>query len=669
MLHRLPVLVCWLLTLTLASPMAVAVAQAIAPANSVTIVTPQGNQFDISGGTAAGRNLFHSFQRLGLGPNQIANFLATPGIENILGRVVGGEPSIINGRIQVSGGPANLYLINPAGIVFGPLASLNVPASFTATTASAIGFGNDWGVNFARNLWWGTGELPGSPPDYSQWQGAPSAVAFRSGQSGAILNAGTLTVSAGQGLALLGGTVINTGMLSAPSGRITLVAVAGDKLLRLDSPDRLLSLDLPISTAGLGHPAIAPLSLPQLLTGGMLPSATGVTLENGLVKLTAGNLPISTSPGVLTVGGQISASGLAVGLGGQNSGLNSGLYPDGGTVRLWSTGSTQILGQVIAQGRDLGRGGVVETLGVPLLMDPAATVDASAASGNGGTWILPMDTTIASDGSGVSPASLVASLARGTNITLTTSGIATGSATLPIISGLGTESLTLTAGQFWQTGEVTLDRAGGALVLSLYPLNFRGIAFASPIKNPVALGGDPRRISGGAALGTGAAQEQSRTLNQALALNGATPNITNFFNGSTLNESTLNGVNTALPVLRGNDLRSNRSDLLSQMVAGGPEEQRLEIALDASFGREFVEQFGLPPVASVPLPQVQEMLRRVNREFGVKTAIIYAFFTPKAMSSVVGPSTAEADGAANAADGGNPGRCCGNRPAKTIASI
>ena len=91
-----------------------------APNDAGTIVQPQGSTINITGGTIGGRNLFHSFQKFGLDANQTANFLANPAIQNILGRVVGGDASVINGRIQVTGQlMPNLYLINPAGIVFG----------------------------------------------------------------------------------------------------------------------------------------------------------------------------------------------------------------------------------------------------------------------------------------------------------------------------------------------------------------------------------------------------------------------------------------------------------------------------------------------------------------------------------------------------------------------
>ncbi|MBD1923665.1 filamentous hemagglutinin N-terminal domain-containing protein, partial [Microcoleus sp. FACHB-831] len=93
-------------------------AQTITPAadGTGTIVTPDGQRIDINGGTLSPdkANLFHSFQKFNLDQNQIANFLSNPSIRNILGRVTGGDPSIINGLIQVSGGNSNLYLMNPA---------------------------------------------------------------------------------------------------------------------------------------------------------------------------------------------------------------------------------------------------------------------------------------------------------------------------------------------------------------------------------------------------------------------------------------------------------------------------------------------------------------------------------------------------------------------------
>jgi len=122
-------------------------AQPITPAadGTGTIVTINGNQFVITGGTLSGdgANLFHSFGQFGLDANQLANFLSNPQIQNILGRIIGGDPSLINGLVRVSGGNSNLYLMNPAGLVFGPDAQLNVPGDFFATTATGIEFGSN----------------------------------------------------------------------------------------------------------------------------------------------------------------------------------------------------------------------------------------------------------------------------------------------------------------------------------------------------------------------------------------------------------------------------------------------------------------------------------------------------------------------------------------------
>jgi filamentous hemagglutinin family protein len=77
-----------------------------------TNVNQFGNQSQITGGTRAGENLFHSFQQFGIGHAQVANFLAQPDITNIFSRVTGGQTSVINGLLQVTGGSANLFLSN-----------------------------------------------------------------------------------------------------------------------------------------------------------------------------------------------------------------------------------------------------------------------------------------------------------------------------------------------------------------------------------------------------------------------------------------------------------------------------------------------------------------------------------------------------------------------------
>jgi filamentous hemagglutinin family protein len=89
-------------------------------------------------GTRAGSNLFHSFGRFNLNSSQSATFSGSPGINNVIGRVTGGQTSTIDGTLRVSIPNANLYLLNPAGVIFGENATLDVPGSFHASTANYL---------------------------------------------------------------------------------------------------------------------------------------------------------------------------------------------------------------------------------------------------------------------------------------------------------------------------------------------------------------------------------------------------------------------------------------------------------------------------------------------------------------------------------------------------
>ncbi|NJL38882.1 MAG: filamentous hemagglutinin N-terminal domain-containing protein [Leptolyngbyaceae cyanobacterium SM1_4_3] len=262
-----------------------------------TQVHLRDGRFDIDGGQLSGdrANLFHDFEQFNLDRNQIANFLSNPEIRNILSRVTGGDASLINGLLQISGGNSNLYLMNPSGIVFGPSAQLNLPADFTATTANGIAFGSNWFNAIGSN-------------DYASLTGSPTGFAFTMGQPGLIFNAADLELSQGNQLTLAAGTVASTGQLSAPGGQVTVTAVAGGDRLRIRQTGHILQLEIenPVAT-GSPIPWTLPItSLPELLAGEARLTGTSVAIAPGDVAVRGVNAQTAT---LSAAGNLISESG------------------------------------------------------------------------------------------------------------------------------------------------------------------------------------------------------------------------------------------------------------------------------------------------------------------------------------------------------------------------
>jgi filamentous hemagglutinin family protein len=200
-----------------------------------SVVTPdviKGIPSDrIDGGAPRGANLFHSFSQFNIGEGRGAYFTNPPEIENILTRVTGANRSEILGRLGVLG-DANLFLINPNGIVFGQDASLDVQGSFLATTADAIKLG-DTGL-FSASQSTTSNLLTVSPS--ALWFNAVAAqpIVNRSqasssfGQPNSDGGSPGLQVQPGRTLALVGGDVLlEGGRLTAAGGRIELGSVTG----------------------------------------------------------------------------------------------------------------------------------------------------------------------------------------------------------------------------------------------------------------------------------------------------------------------------------------------------------------------------------------------------------------------------------------------------------
>jgi filamentous hemagglutinin family protein len=207
-----------------------------AQGNLGTAVTA-GPNYDITGGTrpGGGTNLFHGFNSFSLTSADTANFINDSGLptSNILSRVTGGNPSNIFGTIQTTGFPgANLFLMNPAGIIFGPTAQLNVEGSFHATTADYLKLG-DGGIFYADPT---KGDVLTSAPVSAFGFLAANPAPIDINTSGVILGLVDypLMGALGQTLSFVGGTVnvgaadgSAPGYVLSPGGRVNLVSVAG----------------------------------------------------------------------------------------------------------------------------------------------------------------------------------------------------------------------------------------------------------------------------------------------------------------------------------------------------------------------------------------------------------------------------------------------------------
>jgi filamentous hemagglutinin family protein len=279
-----------------------AIAQVSADPSVGTGVTTNGATYEITGGTTvADTNLFHSFSSFSVPRGWTADFQNVPTITNILVRVTGGTLSNIQGQLQAQG-TANLFLINPNGILFGQGAELKIGGSFVGTTASAIGFPGGGEFSMTSQV----------EPRNSLLAVNPSALLFNQIAAGSITNQSTarLRVPTGRSLLLVGGDVkLEGGQLRALGGRIELGGVAGAGTVELfvNSNDLRLSFPQGVQRADVSLTNGARLSASSTTTGGGNIQVQGrrVTLTDGseiavntLMSQPGGTLAVTASESV-----------------------------------------------------------------------------------------------------------------------------------------------------------------------------------------------------------------------------------------------------------------------------------------------------------------------------------------------------------------------------------
>jgi filamentous hemagglutinin family protein len=195
-----------------------------------TVTTSNGLDFTITNGTQVGSNLFHSFQEFSIPINGSAIFNTPLSVINILARVTGNHSSFIDGSLQVTG-QANLFFLNPNGIIFGKNAALEMNGSFLATTAQAIRFAD--------------GQLFGATPtDSLLTVSVPVGLQFGTKANEISVQQSQLTLPSERTLGLVGGNLsITRGDLFVPGGRIELGSVGTQSEVTIKQGNSGYSLD------------------------------------------------------------------------------------------------------------------------------------------------------------------------------------------------------------------------------------------------------------------------------------------------------------------------------------------------------------------------------------------------------------------------------------------
>jgi filamentous hemagglutinin family protein len=283
----------------------------------------------ITGGATRGVNLFHSFREFNIGEGRGAYFANPNGITNIFTRVTGGNPSNILGTLGVQGN-ANLFLINPRGLIFGQNARLDLRGSFIGSSADSVVFNNGFEFSAANSN--AVPLLAINIPVGLRFRDNPGTIV---NQSTAVVegkplfppevpldnNLG-LAVAPGQSLSLIGGDIqLQGGNLTASTGQINLGSVASPGLVSF-APTGL--------GFNLNYDNIANFGNIQISNGSLI-NTSG--LGGGKVDIRGGNVSIN--------GGRIYALTLG-NIDGRGIEINA--------QKLRAEGGTQIFTQTVGQG-------------------------------------------------------------------------------------------------------------------------------------------------------------------------------------------------------------------------------------------------------------------------------------------------------------------------------
>jgi len=334
--------------------------------NGSTSLPCNGGTCTITGGTTAGTNLFHSFEEFSVPTSGEAHFDNAGSIQNIISRVTGGSVSNIDGQLQANG-TANLFVLNPKGIMFGDNATLDIGGSFVATTASAIKFTD--GTEFSATPVQSSPLLTLTVPVGLQFGSMPGRIIVQGQGQGLRMNADLIDTSVGlrvqpdQTLALLGGDVVlSGGTLKTAGGRIELGSVADNSFVSLN----------PIAQGiALGYDGVSSFRDIQLSDSAAV-DASG---------LGGGDIQVRGRQVTLTNGSQIEA----ITLGSQPGGTLNVIASDAVEVIGFSANNRSRLATAVYPGATGAGGNLTLSTGRLILRDGAQIVTSTFSRGAAGT--------------------------------------------------------------------------------------------------------------------------------------------------------------------------------------------------------------------------------------------------------------------------------------------
>ncbi|MCC0175888.1 filamentous hemagglutinin N-terminal domain-containing protein [Waterburya agarophytonicola K14] len=267
----------------------------VIPDNSInTQVNQNQNVSEITGGETQGNNLFHSFQNFSIPTGNEVFFDNASNISNIFSRVTSGNISNIDGLIRANDS-ANLFLINPAGIVFTENARLDIGGSFLATTADSIKFGD--------------GEFSAIAPEQSTilldfpiglgFGSSPGDIIVEGLQNNVVVEVPSfkvntdnlppgIKVNPSKSISLIGGNInFSGGGLQAPGGNIELIGTNGSENIDFISTDDWFntSLSNTFELGNINFTKAAYIDVSGEIAGNINISGREISLDEGSVIL------------------------------------------------------------------------------------------------------------------------------------------------------------------------------------------------------------------------------------------------------------------------------------------------------------------------------------------------------------------------------------------------